>query len=469
MKTNNHFDNARSQVPISVSWAFAMLMLILFPFALFPQKSSEENDLIVVRLATDNPLIPLYLANFEGDQSAFPPAYLAQLREVLLFDLNLNGMTFVVKSQAPKSTYDDDSADLTNWKALKVYYGVKVRIKDKKLSAKMLSINTGSAKNAEGLPLTGDLSQDRRQMHLLADTIHKTLFGTEGIASTHILFTLKSKDLSGKLVSEVWEADYDGKNARQITQNAGYCVTPVYMPPKPGYSCGSFFYVSYKNGQPKIYLASLQESAGRRFSYLKGNQFMPAISAQRDKVAFISDVTGNPDLFLQPFSPEAGPLGKPQQIFTTRQATQGTPAFSPDGNKIAFVSNKDGSPRIYAIQIPSPGTDLKDIQAQLISKYNKESTAPAWSPDGSKLAYCSSTKGIRQIWIYDFAKKEERQVTQGPGNKENPAWAPNSLHLVFNSTDAGSCELYLINLNQPQAVKISSGTGEKRFPNWEAK
>ena len=77
------------------------------------------------------------------------------------------------------------------------------------------------------------------------------------------------------------------------------------------------------------------------------------------------------------------------------------------------------------------------------------------------------TNNVRQIWTYDFQKNEERQMTQGGGNKENPTWAPNSLHLIFNSTGHSGSELYLINLNQPEAVKITNGPGEKRFPNWE--
>jgi len=55
------------------------------------------------------------------------------------------------------------------------------------------------------------------------------------------------------------------------------------------------------------------------------------------RIAFISDITGNPDLFLQDFSPEKGPIGKPRQIFTTHQATQGSPTFSPDGKRIALL------------------------------------------------------------------------------------------------------------------------------------
>lgn len=278
---------------------------------------------------------------------------------------------------------------------------------------------------------------------------------------------MKDERDSKNWISEVWEADYDGANARQVTSERSYCITPTYMPPKKGYSSGGFLYVSYQLGQPKIYLASLKDGKGHRLTYLKGNQLMPAISHQRDKIAFISDVTGNPDLFLQPFSPEKGAEEKPQQIFSAKQATQGTPTFSPDGKKIAFVSNKDGSPKIYTIDIPPPGTSLKNIQATLITKRNRENSAPAWSPDGTKIAYCARHGGDRQIWVYDFTTNQEKQITQGSGNKENPAWASNSLHLVYNSSDSNMSELYIINLNQNEAVQITGGLGEKRFPSWE--
>ena len=342
-----------------------------------------------------------------------------------------------------------------------------VEIQKKKLSARILAVNFNSAKIIEGIPLSGDLREDRKKLHQISDTIHKALFGQEGIAATRILYTVKSKGNDNKWVSEVWEADYD--EARRSSNHSRLRLlraTPVYIPPAPGYSSGGFFYVSYLNGQPKIYYASFKGNSGQRFTYMRGNQLMPAISRQRDQVAFVSDAAGNPDIFLQDFSVESGPIGKPRQIFAAKQAAQGTPVFSPNGKQIAFVSNKDGAARIYVMDIPAPGTSLKDIKTKFISRQTRESTAPAWSPDGKKLAYCGSSGSHRQIWVYDFETGMERQLTQGAGNKENPTWAPNSLHLIFNSTGPDGSELYLINLNQPQSKKITAGPGEKHYPNW---
>lgn len=435
-----------------------MIFLLLLPFLLF----GEE---IRVQLTSDHELLPIYISQFLKEGEELSPQYLEELHGVLSFDLSYNGSTQVVSKNSEREGLLSKLFDASAWKQMGIAHVLQAKVSHKQLQLKLLSTQSNTVKNFEIIPLTGILKEDRRLIHKLADRIHRVLFNTEGVAHSRILYCVQMKNGQGASpwISEVWECDWDGANARQVTKESSYSVTPLFIPANPHYATDRFLYVSYKNGQPKIFIASLKEGKGERFIDIRGNQLLPAISSKRDKIAFICDASGRADLFLQPFDPNKGKVGKPYQLFSYPRSSQASPTFSPDGATIAFVSDKDGAPRIYTI---SATFHSKRATPTLITKKNPESSCPAWSPDGKKIAFSARTTGIRQIWIYDFETGEEKQLTFGPGNKENPSWAPDSLHLVFNSTDSDSSELYMVNLNQPEAIKISRGSGKKHYPSW---
>jgi TolB protein len=426
------------------------------------------NEEIRVHLSSNNPLTPIYVGRMHAENSPLNAHYINQLDTTLQYDINYNGTTKAVTRTQEKEELllqkDPKSSFKTEvWSEFGIPYVVKAVVDGNALHVSVLSTSNGSLKHFNDIPLTGQILHDQRQIHKVADSIHKALFGVDGIASSRILYSVQTKHYKGvdnaEWIAEIWECDWDGANPRQLTHENSYSVTPVAIPNKPE----RFLYVSYKQGQPKVYIAHAREGKGRRLLDLRGNQLLPAISPKRDKVAFICDAGGRTDLFIQAFHPDKGEIGKPVQLFSYPRSTQASPTFNPDGSKVAFVSDKDGSPRIYII--PTAATS-KRAHPVLITKQNNESSCPAWSPDGRKLAYSAKTNGVRQIWIYDFDTRTERQLTSGPGNKENPAWAPNSTHIVFNSTDAGNSELYVVNLNQPEAIKITKGPGKKHYPTW---
>lgn len=429
-----------------------------------PKKSSE----IVIELKAPSPLLPVYLDSTRVDSTVISHELARQLEEILLFDLNNNGKTRTLSSsEVPEYKKGRSSAE---WQKLGVHYVITPSIKENYLTFSVLSSKEDKICYAEDCKLTGNISLDRTKIHQFMQRLHEKLFNEEGIYLNKILYTFKARNASdayyASVVEEIYQCDWDGGNPKRLTFENSHCITPHPVLSKDGKSFDGFFYVSYKLGQPKIYWTKFGEKTPQRLSYIPGNQFMPCLSKNGDKVAFINDALGNPEVFLQDFRPGIGAVGKPRQISSNKRGVQASPVFSPDGRKIAFVSDKDGYPRIYVMDIPAAQSNVKDLKPYLITKLSQENTKPTWSPDGSKLAYVSKVDGIRQIWIYDFTTQQEWQLTYGDTNKENPQWAFNSLHLSFNSVANESSELYIVNLNQPKAIRIKVEPGIKRFPAW---
>lgn len=446
-----------------------MYYLLIFLTA-FSVLSAEEP--LVVHLTRTSAQRLVYLDVVAGEKCGLEGAYLEKVADVLRFDFAHNGKTHLAqRSEEIGALFRQERGREfreEKWSKMPLHYVVRGEVKGGALSLYAYSVKEKKVRAVEGITLTGRLAEDRRRVHEASDALFEGLWGKKGIASTHVLYTQRYSEGSdsNSWRTEVWESDYDGANARQITHDGKLCVTPVYLPALQG-KVRRFMYVSYKTGQPKLYLANLGDGTAKRVSYLRGNQLAPALSQRSDLVAFISDILGNPELFIQGCDGAGTLVGKPWQVTSLPKGAQGSPTFSPDGKRVAFVSNKDGAPRIYITSVPQPQSSALDLKLQLLTKQNRENTSPCFSPDGKKLVYSARTKGERQIWLYDFATGKEVQLTSGGGDKESPFFAPDSEHIVFHSTSRSGSELYITHIDDPAAIKISSGSGEKRFASWE--
>src|SRR3989344_2571573 len=442
---------------------------LLFLLAVFSGFSED----IEVHLKTSVQATPVYVTRINTDPSQYDWRYCDDLRNVLEFDLKTGGFAIplAIRDEWEQSFCWPDvrkDFDLALWKQKKIPFILTMTIQKNSLQLTAFNIEKGTSKRYPEFSLTGKIDDDRKHLHKLSDQIHKDLFGVEGIASLRLIYSQRVKDEEDHWFSEIWMSEADGGNSKQMTFENAYCITPSFYPNTAGLLDPSFFFVSYKQGQSKIYRSSLKNPKPEQVLELRGNQLLPSLNAKGTQMAFIADAAGRPDLFLQTFDTAGRALGKSRQLYSCPRATQASPTFSPTGKKLAFVSDKDGPPRIYLIAVLS-SKDTKRLHPFLLTRKNRENTSPSWSPDGGKLAYSAKVDGVRQIWIYDFETEEEFSLTIGPDNKENPSWAPDSFHLVYNTDDEEEGQLFLINLNHRESVQLTKGPGQKRFANWETR
>ncbi|HSX12835.1 MAG TPA: hypothetical protein VLE96_00220 [Chlamydiales bacterium] len=416
-------------------------------------------ETLEVSLPTRIAKTPIYLSKIYVPQE-IDWRFFDELRGVLEKDLNSNGLTTVLptKQQLEESLHFPDirqGFDKNVWKKEKIPYVVAAQVRENRCQLIVFDIAKGSSKKYPEFALSGKIDLDRKEMHKIADHIQKDIFGVPGIASSQLIYSMRIKD-GDHWNSEIWVCDADGANVRKVIENEGYCITPNFFP-----RSADFYYVTFQEGQSKIYRSSLNQRTGESMIQLRGSQALPALNRKGDQIAFISDTAGRPDLFVQNLDSRGKMIGKPRQLFSSPRATQASPTFSPDGKQISFVSDKDGVPRVYLMDVLDP-KETKRANPKLLTKANRENTSPAWSPDGKKIAYSAKVDGVRQIWMLDVESEVEIPVTTGPENKENPSWAPDSLHLIYNTESEESCEIYRIHIFHKEPMRLCNG----RFAAW---
>lgn len=188
------------------------------------------------------------------------------------------------------------------------------------------------------------------------------------------------------------------------------------------------------------------------------------------------------------------------------------PAWSPDGKRIAFTSNRDGSSQIYVMDADGKypmeltsdyindkpvwlpdgegiafrtydGVDqwwwrIIDLTSFEVTNYSEPSydpffQTPAWSPDGSSLAYMSLVEqmerndGSSQLHVKVLPNRSDTALTNDVWANINPVWSPDGKQIAFFSERDGTYNLfalYVINadgsglrrITEPQYSKNAS-------------
>jgi Tol biopolymer transport system component/DNA-binding winged helix-turn-helix (wHTH) protein len=100
----------------------------------------------------------------------------------------------------------------------------------------------------------------------------------------------------------------------------------------------------------------------------------------------------------------------------------GFPTFSPDGGSLAFVSDRTGRLEIYVRPL-APGA--RELQ---VTSDGQGNVQPAWSPDGTLLAYHSMSRG--GLWLVPALGGAPRRLT---GFGSRPVWSPDGRQVAFQS------------------------------------
>lgn len=125
-----------------------------------------------------------------------------------------------------------------------------------------------------------------------------------------------------------------------------------------------------------------------------------------------------------------------------------SPAWSRDGTKLAYVSFESGKPAIY-IQYLATGKREK------VQSFRGLNGAPSWSPSGNKLAIVLSKDGNPEIYVLDLNSRSLSRITHHYGIDTEPSWSPDGQSLIFTSDRGGQPQIYRIHLPTRQLERVT--------------
>ena len=158
-----------------------------------------------------------------------------------------------------------------------------------------------------------------------------------------------------------------------------------------------------------------------------------ARAASPGRIAYLA-TGGDPPIPNEIFS--INPDGSDATQLTDLDPSQGmwdhdAPAYSPDGTQIAYARNASCGHELFVMS--ADGTNPRQLTSFGCGGW---ATMPAWSADGSKLAFVAQVgPGILQLYTIGADGAGLRRLTNGDGYVWKPTWAPDGTRIAYTQMD----------------------------------
>lgn len=137
----------------------------------------------------------------------------------------------------------------------------------------------------------------------------------------------------------------------------------------------------------------------------------------------------------------------PQTIVTSNEPLL-SPAWSPDGTRIAYVSLENRKPVVY-IQSLSTG------QRQVLANFRGSNSAPAWAPDGRRLVVTLTKDGGSQLFLINADGSGVQRLLSSGSIDTEARFAADGKSLLFTSDRGGSPQIYRLTLGSGAVERLT--------------
>ncbi|HEU0234783.1 MAG TPA: Tol-Pal system beta propeller repeat protein TolB [Gallionella sp.] len=136
-----------------------------------------------------------------------------------------------------------------------------------------------------------------------------------------------------------------------------------------------------------------------------------------------------------------------------------SPAWSPDGSHLAYVSFENGHAAVYV-------QSLYTNQRMVLADFRGSNSAPAWSPDGKQLVVVLTRDGSSQLYLIRPDGSGPRRITFSGVIDTEPNFSPDGQYLLFTSDRGGSAQIYRMPVDGDLAERMTFGEGTNFSPRY---
>jgi TolB protein len=221
------------------------------------------------------------------------------------------------------------------------------------------------------------------------------------------------------------------------------------------------YFVSNRTGSKEIWVMDYDGANQHAVTHLGTVSISPRISPDGSRIAFAS-LAENIGWAIRMYSLDLGrtvsfPAG-------TAGGSNQSPAWSADGTKLAFSSARSGPPSIWVV-------DASGANLHRLSAFGSDAS-PAWNPrTGAQLAFVSGRTGEPQIYVMDQDGANVQRMTDS-GYAVEPSWSSNGGLLAFSWNrkygpgDPGGQDIYVMDIASKRWLQATHEAGSNDSPSW---